>query len=122
MKIFELASKRSKAIGSLLAVAHFLVSWWVIVDLVRSDFDAQWQLIWIFFLPFDLPFSLITFYGPRFLPPVDISVLPHPLNNFYLFFLPTFIHGIIGTFWYFLFPTLISHSYNKILKKKPGPE
>jgi len=105
---FARASKRSLKIGIVLGLIHFIISWFVIIGLGRNEPDAQWQLIWILFLPLDLPFSLLVFFSGSIFPDLSIQSLPYPLGEIHDFLLPAFIHGIIGPLWYFLFPVTVS--------------
>lgn len=108
-KYFSYASKLSYRLGVILCMVHLLISWWVIINIARSQPDAQWQLIWLFFLPFDFPFSLIVLFSGLIFSVGSIKGLPYPISEFNSFIVPTFIHGIVGPLWYFLLPVLISH-------------
>lgn len=103
-----LASSQSVRIGLVMALAHLVVSWWVIIGLARGEPDAQWQLVWIFFLPFDLPFSLLVFFSGSIFPDMMVRSLPYPMSDFRGFLLPAFIHGVLGPIWYFVVPVALS--------------
>jgi len=107
-QFFGRASKASYLLGFALCLIHLVVSWWVIITLGRSEPDAQWQLTWILFLPFDLPFSLLVFFSGSFFPDWSFNSLPYPVSEFSSFIVPAFIHGIIGPLWYLLLPVCIS--------------
>ena len=107
-EFFKRASKTSYALGLVLGLIHIVLSWWVIIDLGTSEPDAQWQLVWIFFLPFDLPFSLLVFLGGSILPDWSFQSLSYPVSEFRSFIFPAFVHGIIGPLWYFFLPVWIS--------------
>jgi hypothetical protein len=111
--IFDRASIRSYQIGFMLCVIHLILSWWVIINICRSEPDAQWQLVWIFFLPFDLPFSLLVFFSAYLFPAWSFAYFPYPVSEFRSFILPSFIHGILGPIWYFLLPVCISSLKNR---------
>lgn len=102
------ASNKSFLIGKVLCLIHAVISWWVIIGVGLGEPDAQWQLIWIFFLPFDLPFSLLVFFSNSILPDWSFQSLPYPVSEFQNFILPTLVHGIIGPLFYFLLPVCIS--------------
>jgi len=89
-EIFAAASSGAYKLGAVAAVVHLVISWWIIISVLVSDRDAQWQLIWIFLLPFDLPFSLLVIFAGS-----------------QTFLLPMIIHGIVGPLQYFLLPVLI---------------
>ena len=107
-KIFAGASTASYLLGLVLCLIHLVISWWVIIGLVRGEPDAQWQLVWIAFLPFDLPFSLLVFFSALIFPDWSFEGLPYPVSEFRSFILPAFVHGIIGPLWYLLLPAIIS--------------
>lgn len=105
--IFARASATSYRIGIVLGLIHLLIAWWVIIDLGRGEPDAQWQLVWILFLPFDFPFSLLVLFSGLIFPDWSFDALPYPVGEFRHFILPAFIHGIIGPAWYFFVPVCI---------------
>ncbi len=113
-RFFANSSRFSYCIGSLLAFIHLLFSWGILLDLAQREPDAQWQLIWIFFLPFDFPFSLIVLFGGYLFPDWSFSSLPYPVSDFRGFILPAIVHGMIGPVWYFLLPVAISSFYNTL--------
>jgi len=117
-KYFTHASKSSYQIGMIVCIIHLLVSWWVIINIARSQPDAQWQLIWVFFLPFDFPFSLLVLFSGSIFPVGSIKGLPYPIGEFNSFILPVIIHGIIGPLWYFTLPVLISHIVGLVRRKQ----
>lgn len=69
--------------------------------------DAQWQLIWIFLLPFDFPFSLLVFFAGDIFPDWTFRGVPSPWDDFHGFVVPVVVHGIIGPLWYFFLPVFI---------------
>lgn len=105
---FARASTKSYLMGSVLCIIHLAIAWWIIIGLARSEPDAQWQLVWIAFLPFDFPFSLLVLFSGSIFPDWSIERFPYPVSEFRSFILPAFIHGIIGPLWYFLLPVCIS--------------
>ncbi|PXF55875.1 MAG: hypothetical protein C4B58_14495 [Deltaproteobacteria bacterium] len=107
-EFFNRASNTSYQVGLVLCLIHLIIAWWVIIKLSRSEPDAQWQLVWIFFLPFDLPFSLLVFFSGSIFPDWSFKLLPYPMGEFRSFILPTFVHGIIGPLWYFFLPVCFS--------------
>jgi hypothetical protein len=112
--LFTKASSASYRVGFTLGFIHLVISWFVIIGLATSEPDAQWQLIWVFFLPFDLPFSVINFLPSYYLPHWSfIESLPYPISSFKGFILPSFVHGIIGPLWYFFLPVCISSLINR---------
>jgi hypothetical protein len=115
------ASKTSYLVGSVLGLVHFSIAWWVIVRLALGGADAQWQLVWFLFLPFDLPFSLLVFFSGSFFPDWSISSLPHPVSELRDFILPAFIHGVVGPLWYLLLPIAVSSLRRSRQPKRIAP-
>jgi len=118
------ASKASYRLGTVLCLLHLAISWWVIISLCRGEPDAQWQLVWILFLPFDLPFSLLVFFSGTIFPDWSINAFPCPLSEFRAFILPAIIHGIVGPLWYFFLPVGFSGLRALLRKSKEdkGPQ
>ena len=115
MKNFFLrASGLSYRLGIILCFIHLVLSWWIIVSLGLNEPDSQWQLVWLFFLPFDLPFSLLVFFSGLIFPDWSFKSIPYPVGEFRSFILPAFIHGIIGPLWYFFLPVWISGRKNGV--------
>ncbi len=106
-QIFSAASAGSYKLGLSLGAVHLLISWWIIIGLVISERDAQWQLTWIFLLPFDFPFSLLVLFAGYIFPDWSFTGLPSPWDDFHSFLVPVIVHGIIGPLWYFFLPVFI---------------
>ncbi|MGE0108910.1 MAG: hypothetical protein AB7S81_03990 [Bdellovibrionales bacterium] len=117
MNIFKEASHGSYKIGWVMAAVHLAISWCVILTLGRGEPDAQWQLVWILFLPIDFPFSLLVLFSGYLFPSWEFEFLKYPISSFHGFIFPSIIHGIIGPLWYFLIPVFISGTFNKFRKK-----
>ena len=106
-RVFTTASRGAYKLGAVAAIVHLVVSWWIIGSVLTSPRDTQWQLIWIFLLPFDVPFSLLVlFAGYIFRSGIFESFLRRGMTLRF-FVLPTIVHGIIGPVRYFLLPVLI---------------
>jgi hypothetical protein len=110
---FANASKSSLKIGLLLFGVHLILAWWVILSLGLSGPDAQWQLVWIYFLPLDFPFSLLVYFSNNLFPDWSVGFLRYPMSDFRGFVLPSVVHGIIGPIWYFAVPVSISAMLGK---------
>jgi hypothetical protein len=87
----------------LAAIVHLVISWWIIISVLMSHHDAQWQLIWIFLLPFSLLVPFAGYISPEW----DFRKLPSPWNDFDSFIVPPIVYGIIGPLQYFLLPVLV---------------
>jgi hypothetical protein len=108
-------------VGAVLGLGHLVVSWVIIADLATNVPDAQWQLTWLVFLPFDLPFSLLVFFSGSLFPDWSVSWLPYPVSEFRSFILPAFVHGILGPAWYFVLPVGIGRwiSTRRVVRRSP---
>ena len=115
------ASKTAYLVGTILALVHLILSWYIIIGLGLNEPDAQWQLIWIVLLPFDFPFSLLVLFSGYLFPDWSFSSFPYPVSEFRSFILPAFVHGIIGPIWYFMLPIFIS-ILRRRYKEKRGVE
>lgn len=105
---FNNASAASFKLGLVMCLVHLLISWLVIIKLGLSEPDSQWQLVWIYFLPLDLPFSLLVYFSGSIFADWSFNSYPYPVSEFRSFVLPSIIHGIIGPLWYFFLPVCIS--------------
>jgi hypothetical protein len=106
-KIFAAASGGAYKLGLIACLIHLLMSWWIIFSVLTSSRDAQWQFIWIFLLPFDLPFSLLVLFAGYIFPGWHFSGLYSPWDDFHSFVLPVIVYGIIGPLWYFFLPVYV---------------
>lgn len=78
-------------IGLLFATVHFSLFLSFIYYLFTTDLDAQWQLYWIFWTILDFPVSFLMFLNGLF--PENWEMI---FDNF-----PYFVHGILGTIWWY---------------------
>jgi hypothetical protein len=108
MKLFPRASRRSRIWCYVLCLIHIFASWWVVIHVATTPPDAQWQLIWIFFWPFDLPCAVAWLAISRLLPNWYFAALGDPIGNFTDFIMPTFLFGIVGPLLYLIAPPAIS--------------
>jgi hypothetical protein len=106
-QVFVAASAGAYKLGLAGCLIHLVLSWWIIISVLSSERDAQWQLIWIFLFPLDFPFSLLVFFAGYIFPDWTLRGLPSPWNDFHSFVLPVIVHGIIGPLWYFLLPVCV---------------
>jgi len=86
----------SKTIGIIIGIIHFSI--FIYFYLAASSHHAQWQLSWI-------PLSIIDF-------PVSVFLLPLSSITSNLNLSAFFIHGILGTLWWYW---ISSRILNKIL-------
>jgi hypothetical protein len=99
----------SKFIGLLFAIVHFLL---FVVFSIKMNFgsqDAMSGMLWGLWKTVDFPVSLLAFYG--FIPaPIEWS-----FSILVKFIYPYFIHGVLGTIWWFFIPVIIGDIFNKLL-------
>jgi len=86
----------SKTIGIIIGIIHFFI--FIYFYLAAAPHHAQWQLAWI-------PLSIIDF-------PISIFILPLTSITDNLNLSAFFIHGILGTLWWYWISSKI---LNKIL-------
>lgn len=104
----------SKVIGLFFAVVHLVSFALFSVMMNYGSQDAMAGMLWGFWKTVDFPVSLLAFYG--FIPPpIEWSI-----SIFLKFIYPYFIHGVLGTIWWFFIPVVIGSIFNKLLKKDRG--
>jgi hypothetical protein len=106
--LFPGASQRSRRWGYALCVIHTLASWWVVISVATAPLDAQWQLIWVFFWPFDFPCAVVWLALGYFLPGWHFSALADPIGDFRYFIMPAVLFGIVAPLLYLIAPQMIS--------------
>jgi hypothetical protein len=93
-----------KSFCLIAAVCHFIVFFVIAIHIYFSS-DGQASMLWIIFAIIDFPVSL--FYllaGPKY------SQLLHSLDGnmlAQLMYLPYFIHGFLGTVWWYFVPKIL---------------
>lgn len=111
MKMLRPNGSISKGIGCGLAVTHlsifFLFVWYLNFEID----DGQSQLLWVIFLVLDFPISLLVWYG------YDLNFPGVGFLNSLKEALPYFVHGVLGTVWWYMFPQLISKLFSSVVRK-----
>jgi hypothetical protein len=100
----------SKKVGIAFAAIHLLVFAIFILYLYLSS-EGQTRLLWALWLPLDFPVSLIVIAGLDWIP--SDSQLMGATREL----LPYFVHGIVGTIWWFFVPIIIGSLFEKLAKK-----
>ena len=100
----------AKKIGVGLAAVH-LVGFILFTLYLHSSSEGQAPLLWALWLPLDFPVSLIVIKGFDLIPPDS------QLGSFLTKWLPYFVHGLLGTIWWFFIPVLISSIFNRTANK-----
>ncbi len=97
----------TKLIGTVLAAVHLLAFLTFVLFLHQSD-DGQTILLWALWLPVDFPVSLTVLAGFELLPSDD------GIGSMMRRALPYFVHGALGTIWWYFLPFLIAAVFKKI--------
>lgn len=101
---------RSNGISIFCASLH-LILFFVFVGIINSSNDGQAPLLWVVFALIDFPVSLL------YLVIGYLHTWASGFNNSFLSQIcygPHFIHGILGTFWWFFLPKI----FLRIRKRK----
>ena len=89
-------------IGLLLAIAHLILFFWFLWYLSDlSGRDGQGPLLWAYWLIIDFPVSLLVVLSFA----VDIT------SRYVMYF----VHGILGTIWWFYLPTIVSKGFRMVI-------
>lgn len=110
----------SVKVGIVLGGLHFLLVALVVLSLLTTELDAQWQLVWIPFLIADFPISLLIVVARLLIPVWHFSVGTYPVSELHGFLVPAVVHGIVGSLWWFLLPILFAKLWSKVRKRKDG--
>lgn len=99
-------------LGAVLAILHFIYVAKIVIWIGTASGAelGQCQMVWCEPGYIDFPISLVVgmFLQLPFDIDIDIlSILPYEMGSLTLFWIPALFHGIIGTLFYFLLPTLI---------------
>ena len=99
----------AKKIGVGFAVVHIAVFVLFVLYLQLST-EGQARLLWSLWLPLDFPVSLLVIFG------FDLISYDSQFGSFVGTWLPYFVHGVLGTMWWFLIPIVIGRIFNRLLK------
>lgn len=108
----------AKRIGLFLAGLHLLlfVGFLLWVRSTSSQ-DGQSELLWLLWIPIDFPWSLVV---PLLSPAAGDNLISPttPGIRGVLYYLPHFVHGIVGTIWWYFLPSLVGLVYSKLTSRK----
>ena len=100
-----------KKFGIGFAAAHLAV-FFLFATYLHLSTEGQARLLWTLWLPLDFPVSLIVIQGfDRISPDTQ-------LGSFVRTWLPYFVHGVLGTIWWFFLPVVIGSIFNKLIRKE----
>ncbi len=98
----------SRLIGIFFAIVHFALFVIFSVKMNLGSQDAMAGMLWGLWETVDFPVSLLAFYG--FIPvPIEWS-----FSVLVGYIYPYFVHGVLGTIWWFFIPIIIGSIFNKI--------
>ncbi len=98
-----MSNRITSKIGLGLAIIH-LVSFVLLALYVRNLPDPQAPLLFVAFVFVDLPVSLLDLLFASF--HLHLSSLEKPAFEF--LYPPYFIHGLLGTIWWYFLPRLVT--------------
>jgi hypothetical protein len=96
----------TRMVGATLAIAHLFAFFAFVLYLNQSD-DGQARLLWALWLPVDFPVSLAVFAGFEFISP------DHGIGSLIRRVSPYFVHGVLGTVWWYFLPFIVKAIYRK---------
>jgi hypothetical protein len=95
-------SSASSKLGLLLSAIHFFLFIAFAAYLKYGIDDGQLRLLWAIWLPIDFPVSILVTKG--------LSVTQSELLRFWF---PYFVHGLLGTVWWFFIPKIITAVFDQ---------
>lgn len=99
----------AKKIGVIFSGAH-LIAFILFVLYLHQSHEEQSRLLWTLWLPLDFPVSLLVITG--------FDLIPHDqLGSIVRTWLPYFVHGILGTIWWFFIPVVVSSVFSRLFRK-----
>ena len=97
-------------VGAAFAMLH-LIAFFVFVVYLHQSNEGQAILLWTVWMPVDFPISLFVSLGFDILP--SDSSIGSTLRRA----LPYFVHGFLGTIWWYFLPFVIVGVFRKITGK-----
>jgi hypothetical protein len=101
----------SRKIGAGLATVH-LVAFVSFVVCLHLSTEGQARLLWALWLPLDFPLSIFLVVGFDLIPPDS------HFGRLATTLLPYFLHGVLGTIWWFYIPAVVSGIFNKLISPR----
>lgn len=95
--------------GAGFAMVHLTVFVLFVIYLQLST-EGQARLLWALWLPLDFPASLLVVFG------LDLISYDSQFGSFVGTWLPYFVHGVLGTIWWFFIPIVVGKIFNRLLK------
>lgn len=101
----------AKRFGAGFAVIH-LTAFILFIIYLHLSIDGQVRLLWTIWLPVDFPVSLLVAAGFDVIPPND------QMGSLIRTWLPYFVHGVLGTTWWFFVPIFVGAIFSRKNKRE----
>lgn len=102
----------SKIFGILFAAVHLVLFTGFSIRMHLGSHDAMSGMLWGIWKPVDFPVSLLAYYG----------FVPTPrewgLTSLIAFTYPYFVHGVLGTVWWYFIPRIMGFAFSKIMPER----
>jgi len=96
--------------GQLLALMHVIIFVLFLIYLSSVyDRDGQAILLWAYWLILDFPVSLLLLLGWDLMGSSETQIM-----IFLRYYLPHFVHGVLGTIWWLYLPSFIQKIWWKL--------
>lgn len=102
--------RTSTLVGMVLAIAH-LLAFILFVTYLGWSSEGQDILLFTLWIPVDFPISLLVLGGFEVIPSDDAS------GSAIRRALPYFVHGVLGTVWWFYIPRIIAMVFAKFARQ-----
>ena len=101
----------AKRIGLLFATVHLIIFIIFVYFIHVISTEGQSRLLWTIWLPFDFPISLLVSFGFDLIPPDNGT------GSTIRYWLPYFVHGGLGTIWWYFIPVILRSFFLRIGRK-----
>ena len=98
-----------KIVGTGFAMLH-LIAFMIFVGYLHQSNEGQAILLWTLWMPVDFPISLTIPIG------FDLLSSDSGIGSTLRRALPYFVHGVLGTVWWYYLPILVTTVFKKIIR------
>ena len=103
-----------RKVALVVAGIHLIFFLLFVAFLHLTKQDSQSRLLWLIWVPLDFPISLIVVKGLQY---IHGDGLLFSLLRFYL---PYFVHGVIGAVWWYSLIRFVAFSFGRLGKINKG--
>jgi len=103
--------------GLTMAAIHIAIVVYTLAQIFAAG-AADWTFYWRIFLALDFPVSLAVVPLTWISPPVAGG----PLHDFANFWWPLFVHGVLGTLWWYIVGRMIGERVRRIWRRGSDKE